>query len=116
MATHSIYSVSLADKSVNQKVNFIEKFNAFADGQKNWAIAWWFAALGGVGGFVLPITFLIVYSLGGPVIPFLAISMVSFFACIISNMSGMGIRSSLATLFVSLGLHIAMIFATLLFF
>jgi hypothetical protein len=116
MATHSIYSASLTDKAVVEKINFITRFNAFADGQQNWAIAWWFAALGGIGGFVLPITFLIVYSLGGPVIPFLAISMVSFFACIIANMAGMGIRSSLATLFFSLGLHILMILATVLFF
>ena len=116
MATHSIYSASLTDNPVAGKINFISKFNAFADGQQKWAIAWWFAALAGIGGFILPITFLIVYSLGGPVIPFLAISMVSFFACIIANMAGMGIRSSLATFFFSLTLHILMVLTTLLFF
>ena len=97
-------------------LNLINKFNAFADSQQRWSMIYWIGSLMLIGSFFLPVTFLFVYSLNGPVITFLALSMVSFFATLIANMGGMGIRVCLYSFFSSIILHLAMMLFTLISF
>ncbi|WP_423146706.1 hypothetical protein [Rubrolithibacter danxiaensis] len=115
MATHKIHSstvVPSVDTTIN--LNLVKRFNAFADSQENWTMAWWISSLIIIGGFFLPVTFLLVYSFGGPVVPFLAISLVSFFASIITNMGSMGIRANVFTSCLCVALHLSMILITLI--
>ncbi|NEU09522.1 hypothetical protein GZH53_14445 [Flavihumibacter sp. R14] len=108
MATHSIQSNSPVQVTFPASLNFVRKFNDFADSQQKWAIAYFIGSLMLIGSFFLPVTFLMVYSLNGPVIPFLGISMISFFVSLIANMSGMGIRACLYSFFFSILLHLGM--------
>jgi hypothetical protein len=111
MATHKLQtSTSIVNTTSN--VSLIKRFNDFADGQQPYAIVWWIVSLTVLGGLFLPLTFLLVYSLGGPAAPFLALSMISFFASLVANMGGMGIRVALSTFFFSIALHLAMIVIT----
>lgn len=109
MATHKIHSVSALESSFQVNFNLIKKFNDFADSQHKWALGYWIGSLMIIGSFLLPVTFLTVYTLGGPVIPFLALSMVSFFMSLITNMSGMGIRACMYTFAASILLHLMML-------
>lgn len=94
---------------VTNKISLIKKFNAFADSQKDATMFWWITSLMVIGALFLPLTFLLVYSLGGPTAPFLFLSMISFFACIVANMGGMNIGPRLSTFFFSIALHLVMI-------
>ncbi len=66
------------------------------------------------GCILVPLTFLLVYSLGGPVLPFLFISMSCFFINVIANMGGARFRISFGTLLISLMVHAALAITTLL--
>lgn len=112
MATHIQSTAVRADADLSD-FNLIKKFNAFADRQQDWYMAWWISSLIIIGALFVPVTFLIVYSFGGPVMLFLGISVVSFFAAIIAYMGEMGIRSCLSASFLSIFLHLAMILITL---
>jgi hypothetical protein len=115
MATHSIQTKSFASQANSSlNLNLLQKFNEFADRQQKWSMAYWIGSLMVIGSFFLPITFLLVYTLNGPVVPFLALSMTSFFISLIANMGGMGIRACIYSFFFSIVLHLAMILATVL--
>lgn len=116
MATHIQSTVAVKENTVSGDFNLIRKFNDFADSQTEWYMAWWVASLMIIGALFVPVTFLIVYSMGGPALLFLGISVVSFFASIIAYMGDMGIRTCLTTSFVSVFLHLAMIAITLAVF
>jgi len=109
MATHTIQSNSSIRSGSSANLNIVKRFNEFADSQQNWAIAYFIGSLMVIGSFFLPVTFLVVNTLNGPVIPFLGISMISFFISLIANMSGMGIRACLYSFLFSILLHMAMI-------
>lgn len=115
MITHKLNSERDfgVNRQGNQELNLLQKFNTFADNQKSNQTLWWLLSLMIIGGLALPLTFLLVYSLGGPVVPFLTISMLSFFACIVSNMGGLGIRANIGIFIFSAIMHIAMIAFTL---
>ncbi|WP_207534047.1 hypothetical protein [Desertivirga arenae] len=117
MITHKLNSKTELEVVREQalELNLLEKFNAFADRQKPYQMVWWLLTLMVIGGLALPLTFLLVYSYNGPVIPFLTISMISFFACIVSNMGGMGIRVNIGAFWFSLILHVLMVSFTILF-
>jgi hypothetical protein len=118
MATHTIHSSTVSTKSNSDSpaINLVTRFNEFADGQQNWAMAYWIGSLMVIGSFFLPVTFLVVYSFGGPVITYLALSMTSFFVSLIANMGGMGIRACLYSFFLSILLHLFMIASTVIGF
>lgn len=96
-------------------LSWLEKFNAFADKQQKWALGWWTVSLVFIGGFLVPITFLIVYTLGGPVIPFLALSLILFFMIFVSNMCGMSIRTNISLFFIATALHFLMVLFAFVF-
>jgi len=112
MATHSIQTNTNVQGTF-QGLGLIKKFNDFADSQQKWAMAYFIGSLMVIGSFFLPVTFLMVYSLNGPVIPFLGISMISFFMTLIANMSGMGIRACLYSFLFSILLHVGMMLSVL---
>jgi hypothetical protein len=116
MATHTIQTATVRTQSQISfpAINLIKRFTAFADSQQKWAMAYWICSLMLIGGFFVPVTFLTVYSLGGPVIPYLALSMISFFISLIANMGGMSIRACLFTFFLSIILHLLMILSTVI--
>ncbi|WP_207423391.1 hypothetical protein [Desertivirga brevis] len=116
MITHKLNSKTELEvvREEALELNLLQKFNAFADRQKPYQMIWWLLSLMVIGGLALPLTFLLVYSLNGPVIPFLTLSMISFFTCLVSNMGGMGIRVNLGTFWFSLILHALMASFTLL--
>ena len=111
MITHKLNSERAfgVNTAGEKELNLLQKFNAFADSQKSNQTLWWLLSLMVIGGLALPLTFLLVYTLDGPVVPFLVLSMLSFFACIVSNMGGSGIRLNIGIFFFSAFLHIAMI-------
>ncbi|WP_256013517.1 hypothetical protein [Desertivirga xinjiangensis] len=78
MAIQKIQTSEALSLGNTTELNLMQKFNAFADAQEKISIVWWLLSLILIGGFFLPLTFLLVYSLGGPTAPFLAISMISF--------------------------------------
>jgi len=108
MATHSIQTNSTIRAQFPESFSFVKRFNEFADSQQQWAMAYFIGSLMVIGSFFLPVTFLLVYSLNGPVIPFLGASMISFFMTLIANMSGMGIRACLYSFLFSILLHLGM--------
>ena len=114
MATQSIHAQTIGTLPIAKKANLTERFNAFADKQAKNAAVWWLASLMVIGTLFLPLTFLLVATLDGPTLPYLGLSMISFFACVVSNMSGMGIKANLFTFFFSLILHLVMILSVLI--
>ncbi|HEY1010406.1 MAG: hypothetical protein ACO1NS_08100 [Daejeonella sp.] len=116
MATHKI-STSFISTSIpdhTQKEGFASKYLDFVDGQKANSIAWWLGSLLLHGCILVPLTFLFVYSTGGPTGLFLTISMVAFFVNVIANMGGAGFRFTFNSLVVSVIIHLVMIVLTII--
>lgn len=90
------------------------KYISFVDSQEPNALAWWLGSLLLQGCILVPLTFLLVYSLGGPVSPFLFISMVCFFINVIANMGGAAFRHTFNSLVLSIIIHLAMIITTVI--
>ncbi|SKB29763.1 hypothetical protein [Daejeonella lutea] len=91
-----------------------EKYNAFVDTQKPNAIGWWLGSLMLHGCILVPISFLLVYSLGGPTIPFLFISMSLFFINVIANMGGAAFKVTFNSFMLSIAIHILMALTVIL--
>jgi hypothetical protein len=88
MATHKIsYPILSTPIQINAHRDLWRKYVSFVHSQEAYAAAWWICTLI-LEGVLVPITFLIVWDLDGPVIPFLFISMSCFFINVIANMSG----------------------------
>jgi hypothetical protein len=115
-----------ADICLNQNINimatlaltnqptlsFWARFITFADGQKENRLAWFLVSLILHATLLVPITFILVYSLDGHVIPCLAVSMVIFFANIVANMSGANTRSTIFLFGLSLLIHSVILIIT----
>jgi len=90
------------------------KFITFADGQQKNRLAWFLVSLILHATMLVPVTFILVYSLDGYVIPSLAVSMIIFFANIVANMSGANTRSTIFLFGLSLVVHSAILIITIL--
>jgi hypothetical protein len=90
------------------------KFITFADDQQKNRLAWFLVSLILHATMLVPITFILVYSLDGYVIPSLAVSMIIFFANIVANMSGANTRSTIFLFGLSLVVHSAILIITIL--
>jgi hypothetical protein len=113
MAMQKIYSPVSIEKTADFTPNIFHKYLTFVDSQKGNAVMWWGASLLIHGCILVPLTFLLVYSLGGPTLTFLGISMVLFFVNFIGNMGGASFRFNFNSLAISLFLHVVMVVATL---
>lgn len=114
MATHKFNASLVTAGTGEESLTLGQKFAAFAESQKKSAMVWWLLSLIVVGGFLVPVTFLLVYSLNGYTALFLALSLISFFVCFVANMGGMSIKVCLGTFFFSLFLHLFIIVFTLI--
>lgn len=113
MATHKI-STPLVYHTTHQSTGIWSKYLSFVDSQKPNSVAWWLGSLMLHGCILVPLTFLLVYSLGGPTLPFLFISMISFFINVIANMGGAPFRFTFNSFVLSLAIHITMAVTTIL--
>jgi len=101
MATLSLSKAS----SGNASVSLWTKYLTFADGQTENRLGWFLVSIILHSTILVPLTFIVVYSLGGYVVPFLAISMVLFFSNIVANMSGANTRVTIFLFGLSLFIH-----------
>ena len=114
METHKIYPSYLTESSLSEnKINVWAKYLAFVDSQSSYSLAWWIGSLS-LQSILLPLTFLFVYSWGGPALPSLAISMTCFFTNVISNMGGASFRFRFNSFLISLIIHVALIVTTII--
>jgi hypothetical protein len=116
MATHKISSTFIPNtySSRTQTPGILSKYFSFVDSQKANSIAWWLGSLLLHGCILVPLTFLFVYSSGGPAALFLMISMGAFFVNVIANMGGAGFRFTFSSLVLSVILHAIMVALTLI--
>jgi hypothetical protein len=88
--------------------NLREKYLSFVDSQSVNSVGWYIGSLLIQGCILVPLTFLLVYSLNGPTAIFLSISMITFFLNVIANMGGAGFRFTFNTFMFSIVLHAVM--------
>jgi hypothetical protein len=112
MATHKISSTFFLQSETTTSTAW-SKYLAFVDTQTVNAVAWWLGSLLLHGCILVPLTFLLVYSMNGPALLFLFISMVAFFVNVIANMGGAAFRFTFNSLIFSIILHVMMVMATL---
>lgn len=93
-------------------INLWTKYLAFADGQTENRLAWFLVSIILHATILVPLTFILVYSLNGYVIPCLAVSMIVFFANIVANMSGANTRSTIFLFGLSLLIHSVILIIT----
>jgi len=84
------------------------KYLAYADSQANNRTLWFFISLMVHGVLLLPVPAVLMYYFNAPV-AVLAVTMSCFFANLIANMGGAGIRTTLLCFWGSLLIHMAMI-------
>ena len=92
----------------------IAKYHSFVDFEKPRAVVWWLGSLMLHGCILVPLTFLLVYSLKGPTLPFLFISLALFFINVIANMGSSSFRFTFNSLVLSIAIHIVMVATVLL--
>lgn len=90
-----------------------QKFTAFAEGQHRNQTLWFFLTLMVHGVLVLPVPAVLIYYFNAPEWV-LGITMVCFFANLIANMGGAGIRASIGFFLGSLFIHLVLILAFVL--
>lgn len=96
------------------EISLWAKYLKFADSQKPNHLFWWLISLLLHSTMFVPLTFVIVSSLGGHTAPFLAISMILFFFNIVANMGGASTRVTIFLFALSLVAHASIIAATLM--
>jgi hypothetical protein len=113
MATHSIHTGYAYNKSESTHAGIFTKYLAYVDSQSGNAVAWWAVSLLVHGCFLVPLTFLFVYSSGGPATLFLTVSMACFFINFIGNMGGASFRFNFNSFMLSILIHALMVASTL---
>ena len=92
--------------------NLWSKYLIFADSQKPNHLGWFLVSIVLHATILVPLTFVLVYSLGGYVIPCLAASMLIFFANIVANMSSASTRVTIGLFYLSLLIHAVILLIT----
>jgi hypothetical protein len=113
METHRLYPSFLTESNTTESHGNIlwKKYLNFVESQSEYSLAWWMCSLL-LQGVLLPLTFLFVYMWNGPVLSFLAISMVCFFTNVIANMGGASFRFRFNSFVLSVIIHAMMIIIT----
>lgn len=91
----------------NYSFNLVDRFNHFADSQKQSHTLWFFMVLMVHGVLLLPLPAVLSYYYDAPV-GVLAVTMACFFTNLIANMGGAGIRATLLFFGGSVLLHVIM--------
>ena len=113
MATHKISSPTVFTNLAQEHSGFSSRYDAYSKSQEPYAVAWWIGSLFVHGCILVPLTFLLVYSLEGPTMLFLGISMICFFVNFIANMGGASFKFTFNSFVFSLFLHILMVASVL---
>lgn len=98
----------------NHSVGLLAKYYKFVDLERPRAVVWWLGSLMLHGCILVPLTFLLVYSLNGPTVLFLTISMTMFFINVIANMGSASFRFTFNSLVLSLVIHGLMVATVLI--
>lgn len=116
MATQLIYTGLTYNRSKTDNVHtgIITKYLNFVDSQTANAVLWWAVSLIVHGCFLVPLTFLFVYTLNGPTTLFLAVSMICFFINFIGNMGGASFRFNYNSFMLSILVHTIIVISTLI--
>lgn len=93
-------------------ISLWSKYLNFADSQKPNHLGWFLVSIVLHATILVPLTFVLVYSLDGYVIPCLAVSMLIFFANIVANMSSASTRVTIGVFYLSLLIHAAILLIT----
>jgi hypothetical protein len=101
---------ALDNHTATRQVTIVDKFNAFADSQKERHAVWFMVSLIVMGVLMLPVPAVLMYYYNAPLIV-LGVTMTCFFGNIIANMGGAGIRTTLLFFATSMVIHLAMILA-----
>lgn len=109
MITQKIPTSLIFESSIETGSNLWEKYLSFVDSQKANSVAWWLGSLLFQGCLLVPLTFLLVYSLDGPTASFLFISMILFFINVVANMGGAAFRTTFNSFIISIVIHMVMI-------
>ncbi|KIO76384.1 hypothetical protein TH53_15680 [Pedobacter lusitanus] len=88
------------------------KYLNFADSQKPNHLGWFLVSIVLHATILVPLTFVLVYSLDGHVVPCLASSMLIFFANIVANMSSASTRITIGLFYLSLMIHAVILVVT----
>ncbi|QNK61901.1 hypothetical protein H7F33_15245 [Pedobacter sp. PAMC26386] len=88
------------------------KYLNFADTQQPNHLGWFLVSIVLHATLLVPLTFVLVYSLDGYVLPCLAISMLVFFANIVANMSSASTRVTIGLFYFSLLIHAMILLVT----
>jgi len=114
MATSINYpAVWAPGRERESKVSLWNKLDAFTSGQEQNHTLWFFLTLITHGILILPVPAVLIYYFNAPVW-ILAITMTCFFANLIANMGGAGIKTTIFFFLGSLLIHIAMVLAFIL--
>jgi len=89
-------------------INVIGKYNRFVDGQASNHTLWWFLSLMVHGNLILAIPAVLIYYYDAPVMV-IAVTISCFFASLVANMGGSGIRVTLNVFFLSLLINLTML-------
>lgn len=89
------------------RINVWQKYLTYADGQASNRTLWFFVTLLVHGVLILALPAVLIYYFNAP-IWILGITMTCFFANLIANMGGAGIRTTLSFFFGSVLIHLAM--------
>lgn len=102
-----------APMSSEHKISVWSKIVSFVSTQKQNRTLWFFINLVVQGVLVLPVPVVLIYYFNAPDWV-LAVTMVSFFANIIVNMGGEGIKTTIGCFAASIAIHLFMILAFVL--
>lgn len=96
----------------SEPISLWTKYLNFADSQKPNHLGWFLVSIILHATILVPLTFVMVYSLGGHVVPCLAASMVVFFVNIVANMSSASTRVTIFVFGLSLFIHALILIIT----
>lgn len=104
---------SVAPKSLlktNILADYRQRYLQFCDRQSAQGIVWFLLPLTTLTCIFMPVSISLVYFFTGPegfYLPFVTVSMLTFFVNILLNVAGMGTRATISAYLLSILLHIA---------
>ena len=116
LKTTQAFDFPISEDASFQIPSLVKRYNDFADGQKSNHTGWFLISMLLHSTIFVPLSFLLVYSLDGIILPFLVTSMGLFFANIIANMGGASTRFTIFILWLSVIAHVLMAAFTLLYY
>ena len=105
---HPAWAPAIDNNDTAPATGILNRFRAFADTQAQYRTLWFFGNLIVHGVFILPIPIMLIYYFNAPAL-ILVITMACFFANLIANMGGAGIRATLGLFAIPILIHAGML-------